>query len=356
MGAIAVSFLGVIVLVAASWVLVDGVHLRVLFGVIFPYAAILIFVVGMIWKVIGWARSPVPFRIPTTCGQEKTFPWIKQNKIDNPSTLWGVLGRMALEVLVFRSLFRNAKLDYRDDRSRFSSAKWLWLFALIFHWSLLAVLVRHLRFFTEPIPFFVTWVEHVDGFLEVGAPVLIGNSLMPFVGLPGLMISGVALLIGVTLLFLRRVVVPQVRYVSLAADWFPLFLIGGIAVSGLLMRYYFKVEVIQVKQLMMSLVAFQPDLKVLPDIGVIFFIHLFLVSCLLAYFPFSKLAHLGGIFLSPTRNMANNNRMKRHVNPWGYPVKIHTYEEYEDEFREKMVEAGLPVEKQPVAKPAEQES
>ncbi len=356
MGAMLVSFLGVVVLVAASWVLVDGANLRILFGVIFPYAAFLIFAVGMIWKVIGWARSPVPFRVPTTCGQEKTFPWLKQNKIDNPSNVWGVIRRMALEVLVFRSLFRNAKLDYRDDRSRYASAKWLWLFALMFHWALLAVIVRHLRFFTDPIPFFVTWVEHVDGFLEVGAPVMIGNGLMPFIGLPGLMISGVVLLVGVTLLFLRRVVIPQLRYISLANDWFPLFLIGAIAITGLLMRYYFKVEVVQVKQFIMSLVAFQPDVKVLADIGVIFFIHLFLVCCLLAYFPFSKLAHLGGIFMSPTRNMANNNRMKRHLNPWGYPVKVHTYAEYEDEFREKMVEAGLPVEKQPVAKPAEQES
>jgi nitrate reductase gamma subunit len=356
MNAMLVSFLGVIVLVAASWVLADGFSLRVLFGVIFPYAAIVVFVVGLIWRVIDWARSPVPFRIPTTCGQERSLPWIKQNKLDNPCTVWGVIGRMALEVLVFRSLFRNLKLDYRDDRARYASAKWLWLFALIFHWSFLVVVLRHLRFFTDPIPFFVTWVEHLDGFLEVGAPVLVGNDIMPYVGLPGIMISGILLLVGVTLLFLRRVIIPQLRYISLAADWFPLFLIGGIAVSGILMRYYFKVEVVQVKKLMMSLVAFQPDLAVMSQIGVIFYIHLFLVSCLLAYLPFSKLAHLGGIFMSPTRNMVNNNRMKRHVNPWSYPVKVHTYSEYEDEFREKMVEAGLPVEKQPVAKPAEQES
>ena len=73
--------------------------------------------------------------------------------------------------------------------------------------------------------------------------------------------------------------------------------------------------------------------------------HLFLVSVLIAYFPFSKLMHMGGIFLSPTRNLANNSRMRRHVNPWNYDVKVHTYEEYEDEFRPVMMAAGLPVEK-----------
>jgi hypothetical protein len=71
-----------------------------------------------------------------------------------------------------------------------------------------------------------------------------------------------------------------------------------------------------------------------------------LVSILLMYFPFSKLMHMAGIFLSPTRNLPANTRAQRHVNPWNYPVEVHTYEEYEDDFREKMIEAGLPVEKE----------
>ena len=79
--------------------------------------------------------------------------------------------------------------------------------------------------------------------------------------------------------------------------------------------------------------------------GAWFFVHLALVSTLAAYFPFSKLVHMGGVFLSPTRNLANNNRMKRHINPWNYPVKVHTYEEWEDEFRDKIVAAGMPLEK-----------
>jgi nitrate reductase gamma subunit len=73
---------------------------------------------------------------------------------------------------------------------------------------------------------------------------------------------------------------------------------------------------------------------------------LFLLCVLISYFPFSKLMHMGGVFLSPTRNLANNSRCVRHVNPWDYPVHVHTYAEYEDEFREKMKGAGLPVEKE----------
>jgi len=57
--------------------------------------------------------------------------------------------------------------------------------------------------------------------------------------------------------------------------------------------------------------------------------------------------------MSPTRNMANNSRMVRHENPWNDPkIKPHSYSAYEDEFREFMVDAGLPVEKElPAAEP-----
>ena len=109
------------------------------------------------------------------------------------------------------------------------------------------------------------------------------------------------------------------------------------------MRYFTKVDIVGVKEFTMGLATFKPHITA--EIGSIFYVHLFFVSVLLAYFPFSKLMHLGGIFMSPTRNMANNNRAKRHINPWNYPVKVHSYAAYEDEFREKMVEAGLPVDK-----------
>jgi len=164
------------------------------------------------------------------------------------------------------------------------------------------------------------------------------------VGLPGVYITDVVFLLTVTYLFIRRVIIPQVRYVSLPADYLPLFILLGIGITGVLMRYFLKVDVVRVKELAMSLVTLQP--KVPDGIGVLFFIHLFLFSTLFAYFPFSKLMHMGGVFLSPTRNLPNDSRMKRHINPWNYPVKVHTYQEYEDHFREKMIEAGLPVEKE----------
>jgi hypothetical protein len=109
------------------------------------------------------------------------------------------------------------------------------------------------------------------------------------------------------------------------------------------MRYFTRVDVVAVKELALGLFTFNPTVP--EGISILFYIHLFLVCVLISYFPFSKLMHMGGIFLSPTRNMANNNRAVRHINPWNYPVKVHTYEEYEDEFRDKMRAVGLPLEK-----------
>ena len=110
------------------------------------------------------------------------------------------------------------------------------------------------------------------------------------------------------------------------------------------MRTFFPADLEQVKTLALGWVTFSP---VVPgDVSALFQIHLFLVCSLLAWFPFSKLMHMGGVFLSPTRNLANDSRMRRHINPWNAPVKVHTYEEYEDEFRDKMKAAGLPVEKE----------
>lgn len=323
-------FFAVIALVLLVFAGVKMAGMYYLFGIVIPYAALAVFLLGVLYRVVKWGSSPVPFHIPTTCGQQKSLPWIKQNKIENPSSSLGVIIRMALEVLVFRSLFRNLKTELKDGKVVYGLEKWLWMAGLAFHWSFLIILVRHLRFFAENVPPVIKLIENLDSFLQVGVPLFY--------------ITDAVILVAVTYLFLRRVYIPQIKYISLAADHFPLFLILGIAISGVLMRYFFKVHIVGVKQLAMGLVSFKPSVP--EGIGVLFYIHLFLISVLFAYFPFSKLMHMGGVFMSPTRNLANNSREVRHINPWNYPVHVHTYEEYENDFRDKMKKAGLPVEKE----------
>jgi nitrate reductase gamma subunit len=323
------AILAVFLLVAIGWVGGALANMNLVFAVVIPYAALAVFIFGFLYRLIGWARSPVPFHIPTTCGQQRSLNWIKQDRLESPtSTLWVIL-RMAAEILLFRSLWRNDRVEIKSSgKLIFSPKRYLWLGGLLFHWSLAMILFRHLRFFTEPIFPGIAAAQGLDGFFELGVP--------------SLYMSDIFILLAATYLFLRRAFSPQLRLISLPTDYFALFLLGAVFLSGVLMRHFFKTDVEQVKELVMGLLSFRPVVQA--NLGSFLFIHLFLVSVLIAYFPFSKIMHAGGIFLSPTRNLKNDSRMKRHVNPWGYPVKVHTYEEYEDEFREAMIEAGVPVE------------
>ncbi|HDK16816.1 MAG TPA: menaquinol oxidoreductase, partial [Nitrospirae bacterium] len=154
------SLFVVIVLILMAVAGIKVANMQFFFGVVLPYAAVIIFILGVIGKALKWGRSPVPFKIPTTCGQQKSLPWIRQNKLDNPSSALGVIGRMLLEVLLFRSLFGNTTVELKEGpKLAHGSTKWLWLGGLAFHWSFLVVLLRHTRLFMDPPPAFLQKIE-----------------------------------------------------------------------------------------------------------------------------------------------------------------------------------------------------
>ena len=160
----------------------------------------------------------------------------------------------------------------------------------------------------EPVPRLVGFLESLDGFFQLTVPV--------FYMTDALFVAALLFLLG------RRLFDAKLRYISLPADYFALFILLGIAGSGIAMRYFWKVDLIAVKELALGLVTLHP--KAPTGIG-----------------PFSKLVHMGGVFLSPTRNLPNDNRAHRHVNPWDRKVDVHTYEEWEEEFHDKLEACGL---------------
>ncbi len=290
------------------------------------YAACAIFLLGLLARLWRWTSSPVPFRIPTTCGQQRSLAWIPPARLDNPSTGLTAGARMLLEVLTFRSLLRNSRSRAGSDAVTSHDSLGLWLGAIVFHWSLLIILLRHLRLFVQPVPAFVLTLQKLDAPFHTGAHPLY--------------LSDVALLLALAYLLLRRLANPLVRYVSLLTDYLALWLLLEVALTGVLMRYLIGVDVTSIKQFAVSLAAFSP---VLPrNCGPWFFAHLFLACSLAAYIPFSKIAHMAGVWLSPTRNLANNNRAVRHINPWNAPVKTHTYAEWLEENKDKLKSAGIP--------------
>ena len=235
-------------------------------------------------------------------------------------------------MLVFRSLFRNHHVEVNPDREKvfYIGTKYLWAAAMAFHWTMLIIVLRHFRFFVEPVPQWVEFLQRWDGFFQVGVPVIYATS--------------VVFVVSLGYLLARRLADAKVRYISLPSDYFALYLLLGIGISGMLMRHVEKVDIVQVKAAIAGWASLQP---VVPTgVGLMYFVHVSLVSALLVYFPFSKLLHAPGVFLSPTRNLANTNRRVRHINPWNPEVDVHTYAQWEEEFHDKLVAANYPLDKE----------
>ncbi|MGA7750031.1 MAG: respiratory nitrate reductase subunit gamma, partial [Gallionella sp.] len=164
----------------------------------------------------------------------------------------------------------------------------------LFHASLALVLLRHLRYFTEPL---WAWVAFIQPFGTY---------------------AGITMLLGVAGLWARRIFVERIRYISTPSDHLMLALFMAIAASGLTMRFAAHTDVIAVKEFMLGLMHFAPlfsDGRALPS-SIVLYVHLFLVAVLLMIFPISKLLHAPGLFFSPSRNQTDNPRDKRHISGW----------------------------------------
>lgn len=224
------------------------------------YAATAMLVFGLGYKIYGYARTPAPLKIPTTPA---------------PTTQSGVVWRMAREVVLFESLFK--------------ATKWTWLFGWLFHATLLLVLIRHLRYFQEPVWTIVALAQPFGLYAAFGMVIGLGG------------------------LWARRFLVDRVRYISTPSDHLMLALLLAIALSGLSMKYVSHTDIVSLKAFMLGLMTF--NWQPLPQ-DPLLLLHLFLVATLMTIFPISKLLHAPGLFFSPSRNQADNPREHRYVSAW----------------------------------------
>lgn len=224
------------------------------------YVATAILVVGVTLKIRSYLGTPAPLKIPTTPA---------------PTTGGGVTLRMAREVVFFESLFK--------------SSKWTWLFGWMFHAALLLVLLRHVRYFQQPV-----WEPIV---------------FVQFFGI----YAGFAMVAGLAGLWARRFLVDRVRYISTPSDHLHLALLIAIGLSGLAMRFVAHTDIVAVKAFMLGLMRL--DIQPLPS-DPLLLLHLALVALLMIVFPISKLLHAPGLFFSPTRYQIDNPRESRHQAAW----------------------------------------
>ena len=224
------------------------------------YLAAAVLVAGLAVRIRQYAGTPAPLKIPTTPA---------------PTTRGGVALRLAREVVLFESLFK--------------ATLWTWLFGWVCHAAMALVLLRHLRYFTDPVWGWVAFVQ------------------------PFGVYAGFAMLAGLAGLWARRFLVDRVRYISTPSDHLMLALLVAIAASGLAMKYLAHTDVVAVKAFFLGLMTFQ--VRELPADPVLA-VHLGLVAALMLVFPFSKLLHAPGLFFSPSRNQADDPRERRHLAEW----------------------------------------
>lgn len=229
------------------------------------YAVLFYFATGwLLWglgrKIVQYARTPAPLKIPTTPA---------------PTTKAGVVFRMAREVVLFESLFKGNK--------------WTWIFGWAFHLGLFLVTLRHLRYFIDPVPAMLVVIQ------------------------PFGIYAGFAMILGLAGLWARRFLVDRVRYISSPSDHLILALLIAIGSSGLTMSFLVHTDIVAVKQFFLGLYTL--NIRPLPA-DPLLMLHLLLVASLMIVFPFSKLLHAPGLFFSPSRNQVDNPREQRHIAPW----------------------------------------
>ena len=232
---------------------------------LFLSLAIALFLVGIYWRVRQYLRTPQTFSIPLTPA---------------PTANTGVFRRVLAETILFKTLFKSDRL--------------LWLPAWVFHFSLLLVLLRHLRVFTDWV-----WPWRVSLWLP-------GN----FIGL--LLIASLICLL--TLRLVRK----RTRYISKPSDYLLLILLLSIVISGYLLSSPANPHMPAIQAFVLGLSSF--DWRTLPDETVVL-THLFFAGVFLCVFPMSKLMHAPGIFFSPSLIRKNASRKLTHKRKIGPTVK-----------------------------------
>jgi nitrate reductase gamma subunit len=218
-------------------------------GGVLPVIAVLVFVVGMAFRLRVWFKTPQP-------GKMTLFP-------ASDSMARSVLA----EALFFPSLFRGDRV--------------LWAFAWVFHATLALVALGHLRVVTGLVDrMLMSFGMSTEGIATMSSTS--GG------------VAGVILLATGLLLLFRRFTIQRVREISGAADFLALLLLIAIVFTGDLMRFGAHFDLEQTRAWAASLLVLSPRV---PQDGM-FLLHATLAFVLIMYIPFSKILHFGGIFFT----------------------------------------------------------
>ncbi len=152
-----------------------------------------------------------------------------------------------LDIILFRRLYKTNKI--------------LWLASFMFHISLFLVVVRHLRYFIYPVPALIISMQDAGIY------------------------AGYILPLALLLLLITRIAISKDRYISFY-NYFLLSTLLLTGVTGILLKLFYRTDLVDIKAFMLGVVAFKPETA--PD-SVLFIVHYILVLLLIPAIPFHLL-------------------------------------------------------------------
>ncbi len=220
-------------------------------GIVLPYLTLIVFITGIAFRINKWNKAKA--------AKMTLFP-----ASVTPGDKWK---RIIKEVLIFEGLFQGNKP--------------LWVGTWVFHAALALIILGHFRVFTD-FPLIWNALGMDKGDVDTMSVVIGGGA--------GVIILGM----GFYLLF-RRFAVQRVREISDAEDYFAIFLILAIIITGDIMRFGSHFDLKESRDYFAALFTFEAAR--VPS-NSYFLLHFLLGQLLIMYIPFSKFMHIPGIFYS----------------------------------------------------------
>ncbi len=230
-------------------------------GTVLPYITISIFAVGWIYRLWSWAKARPSRRITLYPAPQATL-----------STTTSILKK----ALIFPALY--------------NADKFLWFGAVIFLIGLFLSVALH-AFINYPV---TTLLPNALGFSDLWS--YLGVSVIAREGISGWFgsLSAIFVVIAISFFLLRRLAIPEVRYLSTFADYASLAFLLIIISIGTYMRLFNIIDHVHLKAYLASLASLNP---ILPPSNPLFMIHLTLAQFYLMYLPFSKATHSIGTLI-----------------------------------------------------------
>lgn len=221
-------------------------------SIILAYLGIIVLIGGLIYQILKWWMADMPFHL---------------SKFPAPASNAKALGHVLLDSFFFRSMWKRSME--------------VWASGWTFHVFLALLIIGHIVGISTAGLQFVPYGVSPEESMRLS-------------GQFGLVI-GIILMLILLYLLGRRIVSSRIRFISSAEDFLILVLLLAIVISGNAMRLYAGIETAAVRDFIHSIFILKP---ILPPLDPWFISHFSLVMLLLIYFPFSKLAHSCGIFMS----------------------------------------------------------